>query len=362
MRTLTILLLAAAPLAAQAGKTQNIILVTADGLRWQEVFRGIDPMLMREKDAGMEKGERLRQQLWADSPEQRREKLLPFFWKTLAAGGVVLGNRDKSSAVQVSNAFRVSYPGYSEILTCRAQDEQIRNNDPIRNPRLTVLEFARQKLGIGPSQAALLASWERFRLIGESREGAVFINAGYQDAAGSPRVVDLSRMQFDVRGNSDESRHDYVTFELALEHLRLHRPRLLYVAFDETDEWAHSKRYDRTLQSAQYFDRSLARLWQAAQSVDQYRGRTTLLVTSDHGRGSKLDDWSRHGAKVEGAEYIWMAALGPDTPARGEAGGAATVYQRDVAATILALLGLDWREYCGAGGGQPVAAIAGPGR
>jgi len=355
-----LLLALAMLLGAQTRKTENIVLVTADGLRWQEVFRGIDPLLMREKEAGMKEAESLRQKLWAETAGQRRERLMPFFWNTLAPGGVALGNRDKGNAVLVTNRYRVSYPGYSELLTCRAQDEMVRGNDRILNPRQTALEFAREKMGLERGQVAVIASWDGFRFLSASREGAIFLNAGLQDAGGTPRLEELNRLQYEALTGWQGVRHDSVTVEMALEYLKHYRPRLLYVALDETDDWAHDRRYDRVLAMAQYFDRALEMIWRTVQSMDGYRDRTTLLVAADHGRGSRLQDWSRHGAKVKGAEYIWMAALGPDTPARGEGTAAEPVYQRDFAATLLALLGLPWQEFCG-GQGRPVGLMVNAG-
>ncbi|MBI3698450.1 MAG: hypothetical protein HY238_26870 [Acidobacteria bacterium] len=359
MGRLLVVLLLAGSIAAADRKTKNVILVTADGLRRQEIFTGIDPMLMREKAAGMDKapGEALRRKLWAETPEQRRERLLPFLWRRLAPRGVVLGNVEKGSAVTVTNRFRKSYPGYSEILTCRAQDDRIRNNDAIQNPHPTVLEYARLSWNLERTGVALFASWDVFRVIGENQPGTVFINAGYQSAAGTPRLEELSRLQLDALSPWNEVRHDYVTAEMAFEHLRKYKPRVLYLSLGETDDWAHDKRYDRTLQAAQYFDRTLERLWQTLQSMDEYRDRTTLLISADHGRGSQLSDWFDHGAQINGAEHIWMAALGPDTPPQGEATNTATVHQRDISATLLDLLGLDWRAFC-EDQGKPVALIA----
>src|SRR5947199_5855054 len=108
-----------------AADTQNIILVTADGLRWQEVFHGIDPMLANLKAVHMDKAEARRKKYVRPTAPESREALMPFFWKQLVPQGIVLGN------VKVTNAYRVSYPGYSEILTGRAEDTLIRNNDPI---------------------------------------------------------------------------------------------------------------------------------------------------------------------------------------------------------------------------------------
>lgn len=161
----------------------------------------------------------MRERLWKETPEARREALLPFFWTELATRGVVLGNVAKGSFVRVTNAYRVSYPGYSEILTGRAQDDVIRGNDEIRNPTPTVLEFLREKLGLPRSQVALFASWDAFRVIGEHTEGSISINAGYQmpDDARSRRAKELAELQFAARTPWNEARHD-VTFELG--HVR----------------------------------------------------------------------------------------------------------------------------------------------
>jgi hypothetical protein len=336
--------------AADASRTHNIILVTADGLRWQDLFHGVDPLLAKEKSAHMDQADDRRKR-WARATEREsREALMPFFWKHLAPQGVVLPD------VKVTNAYRVSYPGYSEILTSRTEDPIIRNNDPIRNPNPTVLEFLKQKLGLTKQQVALFASWDVFRQIGEHTEGSISINAGYQAVEGSrtpPRMAELSRMQFHMLTPWDEARHDYITAELAIEYLKAAKPRVLYVSFDETDDWAHDHRYDRVLDAIAEFDQFLERLWTTVQSMKDYRGNTTLIVTSDHGRGSTLEDWNGHGSKIEGADRIWLAIVGPDTPATGESN--ATAEQRDIAPTIVKLMGFDPAEYKGATG-SPIGA------
>jgi hypothetical protein len=352
-RTVLVVLAALAALPAADRKTRNLILITADGLRRQEVFTGMDPLLMREKTAHMDKADAVRNLYWAETPEARREKLLPFLWKTLVPRGVLLGN------VTVTNGFRVSYPGYSEILTCRAQDDRIRGNDPIQNPRQTVLELFREQWKLDRTQVALFGSWARFRHIGESRPGSIFLNAGYQESDATPRLAELSRVQFDALSPWDEVRHDYITLEMALDYLKTVKPRVLYLALGETDDWAHGNRYDRTLQTARYFDGALERVWETVQSLPEYRDRTSLVISVDHGRGSRLDDWSKHGNKVPGADQIWIAALGPDTPAQGALTSGPAVHQRDIAATLLSLAGLDWRGFCGEFG-KPIPQIATP--
>lgn len=343
--------------AAAPSKTRNIILVTADGLRWQDLFGGLDPMLKDEKSAGMAEAAAVKAKFWRASPDERRRALMPFFWTTLAPKGVVLGNVKKNSSVRVTNGFRVSYPGYSEILTGRAQDALIHGNDAIRNPTPTVLEFLGHKLGLDASHVALFGSWDVFSWIGEHQPGSIFINAGYKevDVANAPaRLRQLSALQFEVLTPWDSVRHDYITFEMGLEYLKTVRPRVLYIAFGETDDWAHDRRYDRVLEAINYFDGCLRKLWQAIEDSPEYRGRTTLVLTSDHGRGSTIEDWHGHSDKVQGADQIWAAIIGPDTPALGEAENVPEVFQRDIAPTVLELMGIDYREYAGVEG-KPIA-------
>jgi hypothetical protein len=360
LRVAALLLVAStALLAADKRQTENLILVTADGLRWQEVFRGIDPLLMNAKEAGMENAAALRRKLWAESPEQRRRLLLPFFWSELARQGTILGNRDKGNSVRVTNGYRVSYPGYSEILTGRAQDTAIRGNDPIQNPTETVLEFLRRRWELEAGKTALFGSWDVFHSIGEHRRGSILINAGFRALEGadlSPRLRELSRIQFELLTPWPSVRHDHITMEMALEYLKTKHPSVMYVALGETDDWAHDRRYDRVLETAAYFDQCVHRLWETLQSMPAYRGKTTMLVTTDHGRGQTLEDWHSHGSKVEGAEYIWIAAIGPDTPASGEITSTRETLQRDIAPTLLDLGGLDYRGYEGVQG-SPIGAL-----
>jgi len=333
-----------------SAQSKNIILITADGLRWQELFTGVDPLLMNEKAAGMKDAADLRKRLWKDTPEDRRKALLPFFWGELAARGVVYGNVKKGSSVRVTNGRRVSYPGYSEILTGRANDEQIKGNDHIQNPNQTVLEFLKERLKLKSSQVALFGTWETFHWIAEKTPGSIFINAGvraYDGPSASAKMRELSRLQGLIITPWDGERNDVFTFEMAMEYLRAVKPRVLHIAFGETDDWAHDKRYDRVLPLISYFDRCLKELFAAIDSMPEYKGKTSVVITSDHGRGSKLDDWSGHGEKVPEANQIWMALFGPGTAAVGEAANVPEIYQRDVTPTMIQMMGIDPAEMKG---------------
>jgi len=90
-------------------------------------------------------------------------------------------------------------------------------------------------------------------------------------------------------------------------------------------------------------DANLAALWSAVQSHPQYRGRTTLIFTADHGRGATPRDWTDHGKDVRGAEQTWLAVIGPGARALGEARGTRNT-ESQIAATVAAALGLDYRR------------------
>jgi hypothetical protein len=209
-------------------------------------------------------------------------------------------------------------------------------------------------------KVAVFGSWDMFHFIAEKPRGEIFINAGYEESrlpADSPQVTEMNKLQLQARFLDDSARHDAFTFGLAMEYLNSVRPRLLYVAFDETDDWAHSRRYDRVLTSIQFFDAALRELWTWVQSTPAYRDSTTLIVTSDHGRGSTLEDWHSHGEDVKGAEQVWIAVIGPDTPPRGEAVNLAPCNQRDIAPTVLELLSIG-AGYAGVSG-KPIGAVLG---
>ncbi len=132
---------------------------------------------------------------------------------------------------------------------------------------------------------------------------------------------------------------------MALAYLQKHQPRVLWIGLGQSDDWAHARRYDRVLDYLHLTDRQLGELWRTVQSMDRYRNRTTLIITTDHGRGRTPVDWIDHDTGIQGSQDIWLAIIGPDTPAIGEASDFPDVTQSDIAATMLQYLGLDYRDF-----------------
>ena len=365
----------------RALKTRNVVFITLDGLRIQEMFAGMDPVVAADKErSGIYDPERCRRLYWRETPAQRRAALMPFFWGTLAPQGVVLGNKAAGSQVHPRNPHLYSTPGYAEIMAGRALPDLTEGGvGPI--PGDTFLEFARRALGVDRMQVAAIASWPDVTRAAPRPDGALFTNAGYEavpaDVA-TPRMALLSEWQSQIMPLWETSRSDFVTLQLALEYLGKYRPRLLYIGLSDTDDWAHAQRYDRLLDDLHIVDGWLRALWETLESLDSHRGRTTLVLTTDHGRGVKPEDWIEHGVDQPGSGDVWIAVIGPDTPDRGEVGDYRTVYLADIAATILRLLGLDDRAFHpeagpaipialgeegpGAGGTEKPATGSSPGR
>jgi bisphosphoglycerate-independent phosphoglycerate mutase (AlkP superfamily) len=127
----------------------------------------------------------------------------------------------------------------------------------------------------------------------------------------------------------------------AREYLKEYKPKVLYIAFDETDDFAHAGMYDQYLGSAHAEDAMIRDIWNTIQSIPQYKDKTTLLVTVDHGRGDKVKaNWQHHGSRIEDAHEIWMAVMGPDTKPLGEVKTSMQWYQKQLAATMAQLLGM----------------------
>ena len=322
-----------------------MILVTIDGFRFQELFGGADQRLISKEAGKVENLKRTRENFWDDDAISRREKLMPFFWNVVANQGQVFGSPDHDSQVLVQNGQFFSYPGYNELLTGFA-DESIRSNAKKPNENVTVLEWFNRKPEFN-GRVAAFCSWDVFPFIINENRSKVPVNAGWEpletfqnDAAKASYNALLAELPRYWQG----VRYDSFTFRGAIEAMKVDKPRLLYVAFGETDDWAHAGRYDLYLDSARTTDDFIRRLWEQVQTMDQYRDKTSLVLTTDHGRGDGREGWKNHNSRLAGSERIWAAVLGPTVPPLGLRQGI-TASQGQIAATVAHLLGDDFSQH-----------------
>jgi hypothetical protein len=328
---------------AQTRKTKNVILITLDGFRWQELFDGADSMLINKKEIVSDKS--VVDKFWSTSKEERRKKLMPFCWSTIQAQGQIYGNRHYNNEVNCANMQWFSYPGYSELLTGFV-DPHINSNDKIENRNSNVLEFIHQQPGF-EGKVAAFSTWDVFPYILRETKSGITVNAGPEPMEGSLSDKEelLNELQ-ELIPNPVTNRNDVFTFYFALEYLKRERPRAVFISFDETDAYAHSGKYDEYLKAANRTDKLISRLWDWLQQDPGYKDQTTLIITTDHGRGKGKKDgkmsWRSHGLPSLGSGQTWILLLGPDTPRLGELKEKMKLYQKQVAATLAASLGITY--------------------
>jgi hypothetical protein len=333
---------ASAPLQPTA-TASNVLIVTMDGMRWQEVFGGEMSEFLTKEAGGVTDAAPSQQRFGAATPEQRREKLMPFLWTVVAKQGQIFGDPALDSAARVTNGLRFSYPGYNELLS-GAADPRVDSNDKVFNPNITVLEWL-NGLPAFSGKVAAFASWELLPWILNEPRSHVFSNGDGPPvrAPATERQRALNDLAADLPPYWGETRFDAPTAAGALEYLKSNKPRVLYVMLGETDEWAHGRRYDLYLDAAWRNDRFIRQLWETAQRMPEYANRTALVISTDHGRGDTGKDWTSHGRDVPAAEQIWMAVMGPGVPAAGVRRGTKAT-QSQIAATIAALVGQDFNK------------------
>jgi bisphosphoglycerate-independent phosphoglycerate mutase (AlkP superfamily) len=148
----------------------------------------------------------------------------------------------------------------------------------------------------------------------------------------------LNRLQSEIIREEGETRYDELTFIACKEYVQKHKPSAVFLSFSGTDNAGHDKRYDHYLQEANNADRMISDLWRMVQSMPEYAGKTTFLITTDHGRGGKQSNWSGHGFFVSGSSQTWFALLGPAIIPNGEMKTPNQVYQKDLHGLILEIL------------------------
>lgn len=339
MKKLLLLALLLNVKSLQAQKIENIIIITTDGFRWQEVFTGMDSAIANNSKFNQWDSTGIYKKYWSDDVNERRKKLLPFLWNVIAAKGQLYGNRHFDNNVNVANRYWFSYPGYNEIFT-GYPDTLVNSNHYKANPNTTLTEFLNKQPAF-KNRVAAFGAWNAFdRILNEQRSGMPVINAFDKPLPGSnPLFAKMLRDSY--RPFGEEECLDVFTHYQAMDYLQQKKPKLLYISYGETDEWAHAGKYKDYLNAANQVDKWIQDVWNYVQSDPRYKNKTALFITTDHGRGDKIkEEWVTHGEGLTGANEIWFAVVGPGISAKGEVKTPGQLYQQQFAQTIASLLGL----------------------
>lgn len=308
-----LLALAVLAFATPALAEPRAVLVTIDGLRWQDAFHGPDPALAAEDDRGRD--------------------LMPFL-KSFAREGVFIGDRRANSCMRVENKYWFSYPGYTEMLAGRP-NPRIRANSEQWNDDVTVLEWLNGRDAFR-GQVRVFAEWAKVPYIVNTQRSGLPVSVAAQSLTlRDPPTMAVAQTMF------------------------IEPTRVAWIDLGDTDTRAHDGDYAGTLDAAAHADAFLADLWAKIEAHPDWAGQTTLIVTVDHGRGEAPDDkWRGHGSgwyrgvRVPGvgwpgSDATWLAARGPAiAPGGGQSytpENCATTAQ--VAATLLRSVGEDPSAY-----------------
>jgi len=360
MKRLYIILCLSLAQSFNVSAADNVVLITLDGLRWQEVFSGIERRLALSEDySGL--SDKLMDEFWDDSADVRAQKLLPFLHEVVFKKGSYVGNRDQASCAKVSNDWYFSYPGYSEILT-GIVNPSLSSNAKTPNPERSIFEL----LNAVPEfkgRSAAFASWDVFPFILNTQRSGLHVNAFHKEEdPQSEFELLLNRLSEDTPAPWATVRNDSFTHHYAMSYFKREKPRVLFISYGETDDFAHDGKYDEYIFAANRTDRFISEIWEMVQETEGYTDNTDLFITVDHGRGEEpIETWRHHASKtsvtsymsslasyeegIVGSDAVWMAGMGPGVPnSKLINTGDNCLSSNRIAATLLELLGQDYRD------------------
>jgi hypothetical protein len=314
----------------------GVVLVVLDGVRWQEVFNGVDPEIARRQ--GMAREE------WVDA-----ETLMPTLHRVLIAHGVAVGAPGEGPEMRASGPNYVSLPGYTEILTGRPSVHCSDNSCPGGRDATLPDELARgggAKSIDAEVDAAVIASWESLDRAASAGGTGVVVSAGRHHGrrleilradAAEQKLLDEGAHATCAPGEAD-FRPDHFTIDVALRLLETRAPRFLFIGLGEPDEYAHQDNYRGYLDSLRAADRSLSRLVATLRGMGERGDKTTIFVTTDHGRSSSFRD---HGGFAPESGRVWMVASGAGIGDKGLVRSEFPHRLADIAPTMRVLLGME---------------------
>jgi hypothetical protein len=328
----------------------TVVLVALDGVRWQEVFEGVDPTLAR--------AHKLPRRDLASASE-----LMPNLHHIIATRGSALGAPGHGEPIAASGPNFVSLPGYIEMLSGRPSPCQSNDCPPVEQP--TVVDDLSEHTGGWAGDVAVIASWpglakaaarhpDRITLSAGRTRGATRHHLRYDRAAAE--LLDAGARASAYPGYGD-FRPDSITAAIALRYLRTHRPLFLFVGLGEPDAYAHRGLYRDYIGSIRQADAVIGEIDHLLTQLAAAGSPTTLLVTTDHGRGARF---AGHGGAAPESARIWLVAAGAGIAARGYAAAPTERRLADLAPTVRRLVGLPADTAPGAGSVLEELMASGP--
>lgn len=306
-----------------ARASSRVVLVTLDGVRWEDVFA-----------AGNGKS------------ASNVANTMPNLQRLVRDRGIALGGPGCTHDMRASGPNFVSFPGYLEMFTGKAPACTHNACPPVQTD--TFIDEARS-VASRPGDVAVFSSWSKYAHAVARDRRSIVLSAGAHavgkaHALGAAKTDPKLRLLFDVGAASSgypghgDYRPDEHTARLALRYLELVGPRLLVVGLGDADEHAHRgdiAGYRRAIRRADDFigelDRTLGRMGDDGK-------QTAVLVTTDHGRAHSL---RAHGAAFPESQRVFVAGFGAGIARRGVTCASEPLRLSHVAGAVRSLLALE---------------------
>jgi hypothetical protein len=244
-------------------KTENVIIVIVDGPRYSET--------------------------WGDQTHQ----YIPHMANDLAKEGVIYTQF-------LNDGYTYTNSGHAAITTGFRKEI---NNDVKReypkNP--SIFQFFLKKSGKAKTAAWVITSKDKLEILSNT-----------QDPEWENKFIPST--DCGINGLGTGYRQDSTTLRRSKEILAQYHPNLVLINFKEPDASGHANDWQGYLRGIKDTDEYIWQLWNFINTDPVYKGKTTLMVTNDHGR--HLDDvedgFVSHGDHCEGCRHINFFAAGPD--------------------------------------------------
>src|SRR6185312_5629779 len=219
------------------------------------------------------------------------------------------------------------------------------------NQNQNVLEFLNKQKGF-TDQVVTFACWGATGRCLNKNKSKMLINVPWEDIKADhlaqSEILANEMQHYLPKVFGDEERLDAEVYALAKSYIMANHPKVTYIDFGDTDEYAHEGQYLSYLLDIHNLDAMIGKLWEMMQNDSFYKNKTTFFIVPDHGRGVG-SQWTDHGSGTAHSSETWFMVMGPDTKPLGEMKTNEQIYQTQFAKTIAALLGFNYNVSAKAG-------------
>ncbi|HXH76453.1 MAG TPA: sulfatase-like hydrolase/transferase [Bacteriovoracaceae bacterium] len=296
-----LLLFISAPIFAY---DQNVIFITWDGVRPEDFFSGRNDSSISTEPASF----------------------LGKFHKEYAPQGIVLGDEASSSSMSVSNDSNISFPAYLSMMNGIYTDYCHLNQitpECLRNPIETLPERVLREKTLDKSKVAVFASWDRIKDAAESTKDSLVVSAGpveFHDPNFPGAHDEINRKMHENINEwhyKNGERDDASTFNHAMTYIRNNQPKFIWIYLVETDDQAHGNNYPGYVRTINENEQKLEEVISTLSMMGEYGKNTSIVITTDHGRGQGPLGWMHHGNTHPASRKVWAFIKGPATKGLG---------------------------------------------